>query len=298
MQHFELVARVDCQNQLGEGVQWNPRDQAFWWTDILSKKLFQYQLANQQLTEWDLPDRLGCFAFTKNPQELLCAFASGFAFYSLIDGECDWIAKPEKHWPGNRLNDGRCDRQGRFWAGSITEQQDHPNQSAGLFCLDSQLHLSQHLSGLKISNALCWNLDSTKIYHADSPSHSIHVYDFDKDTGRLTNQQLFVQLKSAIEPDGAVVDAENCLWNAQWGGSRVIRYRSDATEDCRLVLPVTCPTCVAFGGEDFSLLAVTSARVGLSAEQLQQQLQAGSLFIYKTPFKGVEESLFAIDAQY
>ena len=298
MEQFELVVIVDCQNQLGEGVQWTSRDQSFWWTDIHSKKLFQYRLIEQQLTEWDLPDRLGCFAFTKNSRELLCAFANGFAFYSLVDGECNWIAKPEYQWPGNRLNDGRCDRQGRFWAGSITEQQDYPNQSAGLYCLDSQLHLSQHLSGLKISNTLCWNLDSNKIYHADSPSHSIHVYDFDKGTGWLTNQQLFAQIESGIEPDGATIDSENCLWNAQWGGSRVIRYRPDSTEDCRLTLPVTCPTCVAFGGDDLSLLAVTSARVGLSAEQLQQQPQAGSLFIYKTPFKGVEESLFAIDAQY
>jgi L-arabinonolactonase len=294
MQEFELVARVDCQNQLGEGVQWNSHSQSFWWTDILSKKLFQYQLTNKTLTEWDLPDRLGCFAFTAEPQQLLCAFASGIAYYSLIDGACQWLAKPEYHWRGNRLNDGRCDRQGRFWVGSITEHQHSPNQSAGLFCVDAQGYLSQHLSGLKISNALCWNLDSSKIYHADSPSHSIHVYDFDNYTGRLSNQQLFVQLESGIEPDGATVDAENCLWNAQWGGARVIRYRPDATEDCRLVLPVTCPTCVAFGGDDYSLLAITSARVGLTPEQLQQQSQAGSLFIFKTPFKGVKESVFGV----
>lgn len=294
MEQFELVAVVACRNQLGEGVQWNPQNQSFWWTDIISKKLFQYQLTNQALIEWNLPDRLGCFAFTPNPQQLLCAFASGIAYYSLADGACQWLAKPEYHFPGNRLNDGRCDRQGRFWVGSIVEQKDFQNQSAGLFCLDDHGYLSQHLSGLKISNALCWNRESTKIYHADSPSHLIHVYDFDKHYGRLTNQKIFAQVESGVEPDGAIVDAENCVWNAQWGGARVIRYRPDGTEDCRLNLPVTCPTCVALGGDNLSFLAVTSARVGLSTNELEQQPNAGNLFIFKTPFVGVEESIFGV----
>lgn len=288
----ELIDKVNCKNLLGEGVQWNPDDESFWWTDILSKKLFRYQLASKLLQQWDLPERAGCFSFTNNENKILAAFESGIAWYQIETGACEWIAKPEAHWQGNRLNDGRCDRQGRFWVGSITENKHHPCQSAGLFCLDSTLKLSQHLSGLQISNSLCWNLDSSKLYHADSPAHKIHIYDFDKASGRLGKKKLFVEVEKEIEPDGATIDAENYLWNAQWGGWRVVRYKPDGTEDFRLDMSVASPTCIAFGGNDFSILAVTSARIGLSDEDLIKQPDAGNLFIFKTDFTGVAESKF------
>jgi L-arabinonolactonase len=292
MKKVELIDQVNCHNLLGEGVQWNTHDQSFWWTDILSKKLFSYQLANQSLKQWDLPERLGCFAFADNRSEILAAFESGFAWYQLETGKCEWIAKPEAHWQGNRLNDGRCDRQGRFWAGSITEQQNHPSQSAGLFCLDTELKISQRLTGLKISNALCWNRNSSKMYHADSPTRTLRVYDFDSENGRLGNSTIFAQTETGIEPDGACVDADDYVWNAQWGGSRIVRYAPDGTQNFVLTLPVSQATCVAFGGEDYSILAITSARIGLSDEVLQTQPDAGNLFIFKTEFTGLPESRF------
>lgn len=289
---FEIIDKINCQNVLGEGVQWNADDQAFWWTDIMSKKLFRYQLTNKTLSEWSLPERLGCFAFTQEKGKILAAFESGIAWYQLETGDYQWIIKPEAHWQGNRLNDGRCDRQGRFWVGSIIENKNHPSQSAGLFCLDSDLKFSQHLSGLSISNALCWSCDSRKLYHADSPSHQLRVYDFDAVTGRISNGKIFAQTDKNIEPDGACVDAEDYVWNAQWGGSQVVRYSPEGQIDSVLKMPVSQPTCVAFGGEDYSLLAVTSARKGLSEESLGSQSDAGNLFIFKTAFKGLPESIF------
>ena len=295
MKKIELIHTIKCHNLLGEGVQWNTADKSFWWTDILSKKLFRYQLAAQALDCWDLPERLGCFAFTDKRQEILCAFESGIAWYHIENQTCEWIAKPESYWPGNRMNDGRCDRQGRFWVGSITEDKHYPEQSASLYCLDSKRHLSQHLSGLHISNALCWSVDSSKLYHADSPSHKIHIYDFDKESGRLSNKKLFVEVEKEIDPDGATIDADDYLWNAQWGGWRVVRYNPNGTEDFRLNMPVANATCIAFGGEDFSLLAVTSASIGLSADDLLKQPDAGNLFIFKTDFAGVAESKFLME---
>lgn len=294
MRKVELIDQVDCHNLLGEGVQWNAQDKSFWWTDILSKKLFSYQLAGQSLKQWDLPERLGCFAFSDNRSEILAAFESGFAWYCLESGRCEWIAKPEAHWQGNRLNDGRCDRQGRFWVGSIVEQQNHPSQSAGLFCLDGDFKISQHLSGLKISNALCWNRDSSKMYHADSPTHALRVYDVDSKTGRLGSAKVFAQTEIGVEPDGACVDADDYVWNAQWGGSRVVRYAPDGEKDFVLSLPVSQATCVAFGSDDYSILAVTSARIGLSEEALRAQPDAGNLFIFKTEFTGLPESRFLL----
>jgi L-arabinonolactonase len=295
MKKVELINIINCQNLLGEGVQWNSQDQSFWWTDILSKKIYRYQLANNDLQEWSLPERLGCFAFVDNKTEILAAFESGFAWYQIANGECEWISKPEAHWQGNRLNDGRCDRQGRFWSGSITEQKNHPSQSAGLFCLDSTLKTSQHLNGLRISNALCWSRDSSKIYHADSPSQSVRVYDFDANTGRLGDSRIFAQTEAGVEPDGACVDADDYVWNAQWGGSRVVRYSPDGATDFVLPMPVSQATCVAFGGDDYSILAVTSARIGLDDTALELQPDAGNLFIFKTTFTGLPESRFVLN---
>ena len=290
MSELSLLFTIPCANTLGEDIQWNARDQSFWWTDIHGARLYRYQLDGGQLRHWDLPERLGCFAFAQRDERLLAGFASGLAWFDPDTGVQEWLAKPESHLPGNRANDGRCDRQGRFWMGTLVEQDQ--GQVASLYCLDQQLQLTSHLQGLRISNALCWSSDGCRMYHADSPSHSIQVYDFDPLSGRPGNPRLFAATEPGIEPDGACVDAQGCVWNAHWGGGRVVRYTPDGRECLRLDLPVSQPTCVAFGGEQLNLLAVTSARVGLSDVQLAAQPQAGHVFIFQTPFRGLPESRF------
>jgi L-arabinonolactonase len=289
MSNYELIGQIPCANILGEGVQWNHREQAVWWTDIKSNVIFRYHLASQELQRWATPEPVGCFTFCDNDDRILLALASGFAWFDKVTGELEWLARPEAHLTGNRLNDGRVDRQGRFWAGSIVEQRNSPDQCAGLFCLDARGNTSQHLDGLAISNSLCWSLDSKKLYHADSPTHQINVYDFDAQTGVLGEGKVFIQTSINVEPDGSTIDAEGYLWNAEWGGSRLVRYSPEGVEQSVLKTPVSQPTCMAFGGEEMNLLFVTSARIGLSEEALAAQPQAGNLFIYRTDFKGVNE---------
>lgn len=289
IKNAELVDQIPCANILGEGVQWNHREQAVWWVDIKSNQLFRYHLASKTLQSWATPEAVGCFAFTENDERMLLALASGFAWFDKNTGAVEWITKPEAHLIGNRLNDGRVDRQGRFWAGSVVEQKTTPEQSAGLFCLNAAGDASQHLTGLAISNSLCWSLDGKKLYHADSPTHQIKIYDFDATTGTLSNGKIFVQTANHVEPDGSTIDADGFLWNAEWGGSRLVRYTPEGAENFVLNTPVSQPTCMAFGGDDMNLLFVTSARIGLSDEALAAQPEAGNLFIYRTDFKGVNE---------
>lgn len=290
---FRLLKVVECQNRLGEGVQWNPQDESVWWTDIHSARLYRYHPASDQLKYWPAPERIGCFAFAEHDRRLLVAFASGIAWWDIHTGAVDWIARPEMDIPGNRLNDGRVDRQGRFWVGGLVEKTDFDGQSASLYSLTADGQLSRHLTGLGISNALCWSLDSRWLYHADSLSYSICRYPFDPATGQLGEGELWVKTPDGIAPDGACVDAENCLWNAQWGGSQLVCYSPAGEVLERLVLPVTQPTCVAFGGPDLSWLLVTSAREDLSQAQLAEQPLAGSLMIFESPVQGVPECLFA-----
>lgn len=289
---FTLLKTIECQNRLGEGVQWNPLDQCVWWTDIHAERLYRYHPETDQLTFWSAPERIGCFAFAERDPRLLVAFASGIAWWDIHTGAVEWLARPELDTPGNRFNDGRVDRQGRFWAGGLVESPAFEGQSASLYSLSPEGQLSRHLTGLRISNALCWSPDSRWLYHADSPSLRICRYPFDPLTGQLGEGEPWVQIPEGIEPDGACVDAEGCVWNAQWGGSQVVCYSPAGEVVHRLELPVSQPTCVALGGPDLHWLLVTSAREGLSQAQLAAQPLAGSLMIFEAPTQGLPESRF------
>lgn len=295
MSQAKLLDIIPCNNILGEGVQWNHQDQSVWWTDILSAKIFRYQPQTKNLREWKMPEPVGCFAFVENDPRLVVGFATGFAWFDLETGEHEWIARPELTLAGNRFNDGRVDRQGRFWIGGVVEQADVTEQGTGLYCLDQKQQVTQHLSDLKISNSLCWSPDSSRLYHADSPSFQIHCYDFDAVAGQLSNPRVFATLPEGVEPDGACVDTQGFVWNAQWGGSRVVRYSPAGDVDEILPLPVTQPTCVALGGPEMNWLFVTCAQKGLTEEQLQQQPHAGSLFIYEVNAYGLHEHRYIAD---
>lgn len=294
MTTFKLIDRIEVGNTLGECVLWNEFRQSVWWTDILEARLYQYACDKKILTTYELPEPLASFGFTENDERLICAFASGFALYEPESRRIEWLARPEKDLPGNRFNDGRVDRQGRFWAGTKVEQTPPTADAFGsLYCLAGR-ECTKVFSGIQISNSICWSPDSSRFYFADSPTQTIHTYAFDPQTGAISNPRIFTRTTPPNEPDGSTVDAQGCLWNAQWGGSQVMRYDSAGKLVDQLRLPVSQPTCVAFGGREMNWLFVTSAKVGLGAEQLMHQPYAGSLFIYETPYTGLTESRFKI----
>ena len=228
-----LVETLRVENKLGEGVIWDAVGAAVWWTDIEGSTLYRYIPQNKQLDQWATPERLGSFALVASSSRLICGFASGFAYFNPATGAMQWLSKIEQDNPGTRLNDGRADRQGRFWAGSMVESGE---QGVGaLYCLDHRLQLSSQISGLSISNGLCWNPDGTIMYHTDTPSRSIYRYDFDGATAALSNQRLLVRTEKGCFPDGATVDTEGYIWSAQWGASRVVRYSPEGEAEERRV---------------------------------------------------------------
>lgn len=290
MSQFELIDVVEVNNTLGECVLWDDRKQSFWWTDIQASKLFEYDYIKRKLVVHSVPERLASFGFTEDKDTLVCAFASGFALYNPISAQIDWLAKPEPHLPFNRFNDGRVDREGRFWAGTMAEQGSDAQGS--LYCLN-QRECTKIFSDIGIPNSLCWSPDGNKLYFADSTTHTIQVHEFEQLNARPANAKLFANT-TPHAPDGSTVDADGCLWNALWGGGKVIRYNPEGTLTDELQLPVSQPTCVAFGGVDMNLLFVSTANEGLTDKQLKQQPQAGNLFIYQTPYSGLREPRFRI----
>lgn len=286
-----LVDTVPVANTLGESIVWNADDNAAWWTDIPQKRLFRYAPEEREFRHWPLPEPLCSFAFTTDNRWLICAFASGFAFYNPHNNELRWIAKPDANNPNVRLNDGRLDRQGRFWAGAKVESGDKPGN---LYCLDHALACTQKETDIRIANGLAWSPEGTRMYFADSPTHEIRVYDFDAATAAISNRRIFARTETGIEPDGSTVDADGFLWNAQWAGGRVVRYAPDGSIDAVIKTPCAQPTCATFGGRDLQYLFVTSASDGLSPEALRGQPEAGHLFIYRTPYKGLLDRRFPL----
>jgi L-arabinonolactonase len=185
------------------------------------------------------------------------------------------------------MNDGRVDRTGCFWAGSMAEHKGNPRGS--LWRYDGDRAATPFLRDIRIPNSLCWNLNGSAMYFTDTPRQLIWRFAFEAGIGPVGEPEIFATTSGPAYPDGSCIDAEDHLWNAQWGGSEIVRYRADGSVERRVPLPVSQPSCVAFGGAGLSTLFVTSARVGLSSQQLAKEPLAGSLLAYDMDVCGVPE---------
>lgn len=287
-EQLSLIRTLPLANALGECVLWDHRSQKIYWTDILNKKLFSHSL-DGETTAYNCPEKLCSFGLSLDPLWFICAFESGFAFFKPTTQDIIWINKVTAEQANVRLNDGRVDRQGRFWAGSMLEV---PNENQGLgslYRLNFDGSLSEQISQVEIANSLCWSPDSATVYFADSPKRCIQNASFDRNSGEIGELQDFVHTAPQAYPDGACIDSEGCLWSAQWASSTVKRYSPKGELLLTLAVPCKQPSCVAFVGKKLNYLCVTSATQDLSTEQITEH--EGNLFIYKTPFTGLAEAI-------
>lgn len=286
---------VDGHHELGEGVLWCERSQTVFWTDIHASRLWNHDPQSGATRSWPMPERLCCFAFTADPERLLIGLASRLAFFNLGTGAITPICRIEDDLPTTRLNDGRCDRQGRFVFGTLNEDVGRA-PIASFYRLNADLSLERlPLPGIAISNSICFSPDGTRMYHCDSMEGKIMVCDYDPASGAIANQRVFADLaQQPGGPDGSTVDADGHVWNAQWGGARVVRFTPDGRIDRIVDMPTAQPSCVAFGGAALDTLFVTSAHEGMSAGQREQDALAGALFaVPETGVRGLPEVRFA-----
>ena len=285
---FKLIDIIPAGDTVGEGVLWDWRKQALWWTDIQRSRLYRYDWSTRERALLPAPERIGSFGLVAGSGELITAFASGIAMYEPTAMHVTWLARPEVASPDIRFNDGRVDRRGRFWSGTM---QDHaPREPVGkLYSFDSTHGLRCHVEDVLISNGLCMSPDGAKLYFADSPTRMINVYDVREPAGTIGAPREFARIDQPAVPDGGTVDADGFVWSAQWGGSSVVRYTPDGREDLRVAVSASQLTCVCFGGPELDLMFITSAREHLDAAALQREPHAGNVFIYQTPFKGLPE---------
>jgi L-arabinonolactonase len=289
MSEVRLV--VDCRNKLGEVPVWDVAEQALYWVDVEGRKLQRLDHTTGKVTDWNFPERIGSFALRRNGG-LVCALESGFAFFDPSAGAIEWIARPEAMIRRNRFNDGKCDRAGRFWAGTMDDQlREH---TGSLYRLDPDLSVHRMDGAVGIANSLAWSPDDRVFYFADTLDGTIYAYDFDLASGAIANRRVFATTRDQRgNPDGSTIDAEGYLWNAQWDGWRLVRYAPDGRIDRTVRLPVQKPTSCMFGGSDLSTLYVTSAIWDLAGEALAQQPWAGGLLAVEVGVRGLPEPRFA-----
>jgi L-arabinonolactonase len=282
---------LDTKCTLGEGATWCARTGRFYWTDIEGARLWRYDPSDGRSTFWPMPERLATFALCADPHYLLLGLASQLAFFDIATGQTRHIVDVEAGM-NTRVNDGRCDRQGRFVFG--TKDEGSPLQAiGGFYRLNHDLSLERlPLPAPAISNSIAFSPDGSTMYFCDSPTREIRACDYRADGG-IANDRLFVRLADATgEPDGSTVDRDGGLWNAQWGGRRVVRYGADGVETERVEVPTAQPSCVALGGAQLGTLYITSARVGLDAAALAGDLRAGGVFIATPARRGLPEPVF------
>jgi L-arabinonolactonase len=278
---------------LGEGISWRARDQTLWWTDIQSCRLHRYAWATGDLQSFQTPERVGSFGFIADSELLITAFASGIALYDSHTQRVDWRARPKEVAGGVRFNDGRVDRQGRFWTGTMVEDGKPPARGC-LYSIGSTGDAHNHIQGVKISNGLCFSPDGSRLYFTDSPTRLISVYELREPEGILVGRQPFAQIPQGASPDGATVDVDGCVWSAHWGAGCVIRYTPDGRVDRIIQIPTRQPSCVCFGGPDLDILCVTTAREDLDESVLREESHAGDVFLYRVGTQGLPEPEYRV----
>jgi len=275
---------------LGEGPFWDVTDQRLYWVDIKGKRIHRLDPQTGRDDTWSTPEVIGSLA-VRSGGGLVVALKSGLYFFDLATSTTTPVVLPPGHPDHNRFNDGKVDRQGRFWAGSMDDFEKQP--TGGLFRLDSELKCTQMVEGITISNSLCWSPDGRTLYYSDSPKRTVWAWDFEIATGEISNRRVFVHLASTDGvPDGATVDTEGYFWLAVWDSWEVRRYDPAGRLDHTVRMPVQRPTCPMFGGEDLQTIYVTSASIGLSEEQLREQPLAGGVFAFDPGVKGLPELRF------
>jgi sugar lactone lactonase YvrE len=297
MSRPKLVGTVAARNTLGECILWDGVARSVWWTDIQEATLYNNVPGTPELRRYALPERLCSFGFVEGDPRLVCAFESGFALYEPASRDLQWLYRPERGFTGTRFNDGRVDRQGRFWSGTMVEGDARDGAGepvkGSLYWVSAAGH-GRVFGGIDISNSLAFSPNADILYFADSPRREIRAHDFDAGTGAVGSGRRFVELEAGV-PDGSTVDAEGCLWNASWGASRVVRYRASGAVDVVIDVPVSQPTCVCFGGERLDLLFVSTAREGLTDAELEAQPLAGDVLVYETDYRGLPESRYRLN---
>jgi sugar lactone lactonase YvrE len=288
----DIACVVSSQDSLGECVLWCPRTRKVWWLDILKPCLQSFDPVSGAHTVYPLPGpNCGCAALRASGGFVL-ALDNGLHAFDPATGRLTFLFHPEPEPATNRYNDGRCDRSGRFWLGTMDCAIRSP--SGSVYRLGPDRSVLKVLDGISVPNSTAFSPDDRTMYFADTPRHVIWAFDLDIEAGAIANRRVFADLTARKGlPDGSCVDAEGFLWNAEFAGARLVRYAPDGRVDRTVAVPVRSPTCCAFGGDDLGTLYVTSSTHEHSAVDRSAEPMSGGLLALDVGVRGLPEAMYA-----
>jgi len=289
--HTERIGNMFC--QVGESPVWHPRHQALYWTDIPARQLWRYTAESGAIDQWDLPQMAGCIAMRTDGW--LAAMETGL--FSLADLT---VAEPAPDFrpmatvmhsrSGMRFNDGRCDRQGRFWAGTMLMDMAAGAPVGRLYRYAAGELTMPLADPMIVPNGMAFSPDGRQMYLSDShPSRkTVWVYDYDPETGLPGDRRVFIDALPAGRPDGAAIDQDGCYWICGNEAGRVYRYTPAGRLDRSVQVPVPRVAMCAFGGRDLDTLFVTSIRPSDAAPDALD----GAVFAFNAGTRGIEEPVY------
>jgi sugar lactone lactonase YvrE len=286
---FECV--LDARASLGECPVWSVDEQALYWIDINAPSFNRFDPLTGANQTWPMPQSIGCFAL-RSRGGFVGALRDGIWIIGR-EGKLERKIADAPYDPiHHRFNDGRADPQGRLWAGTMNEKRDA--YTGQLYRFGPDLSLTAMIPDLMISNGLAWSPDKCTMYHADTVKREITAWDFDGESGAISNRRVMAQfIEERDRPDGAAVDREGCYWSAFYSGGKVVRLSPAGERLSEYALPAMCPTMCAFGGPDLKTLYVTSARQRREPEELSRLPQSGGIFAMRVDVPGLPEPKFA-----
>lgn len=282
---------VKARNVIGEGPRWNAAEQRLYWVDFIeNQNIHTWDPTTRELRTYGTQTPVTALGFRRSG-DLIVATQGRIATFSVATKQLSSFTAVVAG-PSLRLNDGAVDPSGRFWVGSMDSQkQQEPHGALYRFDPDGSVHAMD--TGFTVSNGLGWSPDRHTFYFIDTFRRVILAYDYSAAAGTIANRRVFARTVEADGyPDGMAVDAEGHVLVAFWGGWKIIRYDPDGKIEREIRFPVANPTACAFGGKDLDELYVTTARLGLTPEQLADQPTAGDLFRVQVEFQGQQETPF------
>jgi sugar lactone lactonase YvrE len=293
MEQAQGVVKLLCDvnSTLGEGPTWDHRSNKLIWLDVLGKRIHTFDPTKGERRTITIDQKVGS-AVPRVQGGLVLALENGFHTLDLETEQLTRLIDPEEDIPGNRFNDGKCDETGRYWAGTMDMEEKSP--SGSLYCLETDGTVRKVVEGVSVSNGIGWSPDNRTMYYIDSPTKKVMAYDYSLERGEITKPRVAVTIPEGEGfPDGMTVDVEGMLWIAHWDGWQVSRWNPATGEKITSIpVPAAQTSSCIFGGDNYDELFITTARVGLSEEQLKQQPHAGGVFCIKPGVKGKPSSFY------
>lgn len=281
----DVTCVLDAKALLGECPVWSVPEQVLYWIDIHAPALHRFDPATGASRTWSLPSRVGSFGLRESGGAVV-ALVDGFHLLDFDTAELSFVGGPE-HVAGTRFNDGKVSPDGRFFAGTMDEEQ-LARPIAALYRLDPDLTRHRVAEGLVVSNGLAWTADGTTMFHSDSKAQVVWAYDYDPGSGEIAHRREVARpTEEQGRPDGGAADEKGFYWSAGISAGVLNRWSPDGLLDQSVPLPCSNPTAPCFGGPDMRTIFVTSLRHDLPAEVLESKPLSGGIFAVRVDVPGV-----------